>query len=83
MSCRVFSRNIEYAVYRILKRIAIKSSCNKIFLEFVPSSKNTPAAKAIKKIGFKRVKKSNIFQNNLNCKVKPDNIVIMSTGVFI
>ena len=30
MSCRVFSRNIEYAVYRILKRIAIKSSCNKI-----------------------------------------------------
>ena len=82
MSCRVFSRNIEYAVYRILKRIAIKSSCNKIFLEFVPSSKNTPAAKAIKKIGFKRVKKSNIFQNNLNCKVKPDNIVIKNTEMF-
>ena len=55
---------------------------NKIFLEFVPSSKNTPAAKAIKKIGFKRVKKSNIFQNNLNCKVKPDNIVIKNTEMF-
>ena len=74
MSCRVFSRNIEFAVYRILKKIALKYECKNMLIEFHANSKNGPAASAIKKIGFVRKGKTNLFYNDMSHTIKEDNI---------
>ena len=62
MSCRVFSRNIEFAVLDILNKIAKKKSCKKITLDFTKSSKNSPAETAIKNLGFNPTKKTSLYE---------------------
>jgi FkbH-like protein len=62
MSCRVFSRNIEFAVLDILNKIAKYKSCKKITLEFSKSSKNGPAETAIKNLGFNPIKKTSLYE---------------------
>ncbi len=62
MSCRVFSRNIEFAVLDILNKIAKNKSCKKITLEFTKLSKNAPAEAAIKNLGFNPTKKTSLYE---------------------
>ena len=75
MSCRVFSRNIEYATLDILNKIAKKKSCKKITLELIKSKKNNPAEKAIKNLGFTLVKKTSLYEIDTNNK-KYDHFII-------
>ena len=68
MSCRVFSRNIEFAVLDILYEIAKKKSCTRITLAFTKSNKNAPAETAIKNLGFHLVKKPSLYEINISHK---------------
>ena len=45
-----------------------------MLIEFHANSKNGPAASAIKKIGFVRKGKTNLFYNDMSHTIKEDNI---------
>lgn len=83
MSCRVFARNIEFAVLEILKKIAKKKLCNKITLEFIKLKKNQPAFEAISLLGFKRIKNSSLYFIDIkNIEVDNNSIEIKDFSKF-
>jgi len=52
MSCRVFSRGIEYAVlHRVVERAA-RSGAARLVADFVPTARNAPAAAFYREAGF-------------------------------
>ena len=76
MSCRVFARNIEFAVLEVLKKIADNRSYKTISLKFIKSKKNITAERVISKLGFKKNQNTTVYDLNVDDIVVNSNIKV-------
>ena len=68
MSCRVFSRRLEYLVREQLGQIALQRGLGKLQLEYLPSGKNNLLAGLLPELGFKRSEIQNYFTSELEAR---------------
>ena len=61
MSCRVFSRRIEFLVMEQLTNIALKQDLNALQLQYIPSGKNSLLADVLAELGFRRKGEQDYF----------------------
>jgi len=76
MSCRVFSRNIEFLMQRLFIKKAKNSGLKKIKLEYLQNEKNGVIKSLLPKIGYKITKNKKIWVFDIQSerKVKSHNI---------
>lgn len=65
MSCRVFSRRIEFLIMEQLTNIALERGLNEIQLQYIPSDKNSLLADLLPELGFRRKGEQNYFVSKL------------------
>ncbi len=66
MSCRVFSRRLEFAVFEEIFRLAKHKGAVKIKLTYTPSGRNHLIADLLEKIGFEPLPNSKIFSHSID-----------------
>jgi FkbH-like protein len=74
MSCRVFKRNMEYAMFDELVKIAKKYSIKTIKGVFIPSSKNQNTSSLYETLGFKSLESSPNSDASQHFEVKLNNL---------
>jgi len=52
MSCRVFSRRLEFAIQQVLLEKVIHHGCNRIELEYIRSERNGFLEKLLQELGY-------------------------------
>ena len=71
MSCRVFSRRLEYLAFELIVQHALEHGVNEIDLTYMPSNKNSLVYDLLQILGFKKTGLKNHFSTNIQ-KFKED-----------
>ena len=74
MSCRVFKREMEFAMFDKLVEIAKKKKKQTIKGIYIPSSKNKMVAEFYESLGFKRIESLKNEQNEIHYEIEVNNI---------
>jgi predicted enzyme involved in methoxymalonyl-ACP biosynthesis len=80
MSCRVFKRNLEFAMFDVLTKIAKRLKIQEIYGDFISTEKNTIVSDLYLSLGFKSIEK-NIEPNkasyviNVKDYVEKNNVI--------
>ena len=80
MSCRVFKRNLEFAMFDVLTKIAKRLKIQEIYGDFISTEKNTIVSDLYLSLGFKSLEK-NIEPNkasyviNVKDYVEKNNVI--------
>lgn len=56
MSCRVFKRELEYAIFDVLVQFCKDNKVDEIIGDFIPTNKNTPVSGLLSSLGFESLK---------------------------
>ena len=67
MSCRVFSRNLEFAIFDNLVKLCKKNAISNINGNYIKSEKNSIVKDLFRSLGFKKIKNS---KNNTKLEYK-------------
>jgi len=71
MSCRVFSRRLEYLAFELIVQHAVEHGVDKIDLTYIPSTKNSLVYDLLQILGFKKTGLKNHFSTSVQ-KFKKD-----------
>ena len=71
MSCRVFSRRLEYLTFELIVQHAFEHGVNEIYLSYIPSTKNSLVYDLLQVLGFKKTRLKNHFSTSVR-KFKED-----------
>ena len=71
MSCRVFSRRLEYLTFELIVQYAFEHGVNEIDLTYISSTKNCLVYDLLQVLGFKKTRLKNHFSTSVR-KFKED-----------
>ena len=71
MSCRVFSRLLEYLTFELIVQHAFEHGVDEIYLSYIPSTKNSLVYDLLQVLGFKKTRLKNHFSTSVQ-KFKED-----------
>lgn len=75
MSCRVFSRNLEFVIFNFLTDYAMENCKQKIIVEFIQSERNIVLIEIIKKLGF-------VYENSNLWEYRIDKLVTFKNDYY-
>ena len=82
MSCRVFSRRLEFATRRLLSKIALNLNCEEIKLCYFPSDRNQMIIPLLSQLGFQKSNNNEYISPSQYPEKMPKDFMQLNTKSF-